>query len=377
MIKNSSVVNITYSIIGAIYLSSFDYFLQNTVSGIGWMVLTAFILMASIVHCYQQSFKVIFGIELIYVSINVIILFALVFNFFMFPPLNISDILFPFLHLMYLYLLILWGRNNRKYLYFMVVFSLFILLFSVFLDYIEPLNNYRSAGFTGNPNDSAMGLVICSLGLIIVTKSYNQLTAFIGCLLITSLIGVILTGSRAGLISMVLIFIPLLMQLVSLKSRNTLLGLFLISSFFLLFNFIELPDDLLNRISINNQKNLIDNDSSRGDILPVYLDIIANNLGGIGMQENSKLPVNAHNSIINFTAIFGIFAGALFVIQNLILLFSTYRIYKKFSFALISIIVVILFTANNVFYKREWLFLTLFIFIYYKDNYVNQVQRRK
>ena len=77
-------------------------------------------------------------------------------------------------------------------------FSLFILLFSVFLDYIEPLNNYRSAGFTGNPNDSAMGLVICSLGLIIVTKSYNQLTAFIGCLLITSLIGVILTGSRAG-----------------------------------------------------------------------------------------------------------------------------------------------------------------------------------
>ena len=123
MIKNSSVVNITYSIIGAIYLSSFDYFLQNTVSGIGWMVLTAFILMASIVHCYQQSFKVIFGIELIYVSINVIILFALVFNFFMFPPLNISDILFPFLHLMYLYLLILWGRNNRKYLYFMVVFN--------------------------------------------------------------------------------------------------------------------------------------------------------------------------------------------------------------------------------------------------------------
>jgi hypothetical protein len=362
--------NFLFLVCGSILLSSFDYYLQSYINGIGWMIMLL-ILGGAVINHLQDGFKKIGGPPRTYFFANILLLFFVYFNFLLFPPINKSDILFPFLDVIYLYFLLLCANSKRNLLITLVFTALLLAFSGVFIDYLNPgtfsILEYRAAGFTGNPNGGAFTLVITCLGVIILTKSYQKIT-IIGMLSLSlACIGLFMTGSRGGVLCGLLILIALIPQLFKMNKKSFCMIFLMILSVVFLVNNLVVDEGLLTRLAFSSQQDEFANDASRFDVIPIYLNLIAENFWGIGRYENNSAEINAHNSILNFFAEFGWVGGLIYAFMIFLLIINTLKVKFLFTFSICLIILVLISTQNNVFYKREWLFLVLFVFIYCQD----------
>jgi hypothetical protein len=372
--KNVPSISFSYDFIflvcGCVLLSSFDYYLQSYINGIGWMIMLL-MLGGAVYYHLHYGFEKIRGPAKIYLLANILLLFFVIFNFILFPPINFSDALFPFLDVLYLYFLLLWAETKRNSLIVLVFAALLLAYCGIFIDYLNPgtfsILEYRAAGFTGNPNGGSFTLVVACLGIIILTKSYQNLT-IIGILsLIMAGLGIFMTGSRGGGICFAFLLFSLIPQLLKMRKKEVYIIILTTLVIVILSNTIIVDENLVSRLALSSQQDEFSKDSSRFDTIKIYLDLIVENTWGIGRYENSLQQINAHNSILNFLAEFGWLAGLLFAFMIVFLILNTLKIRCLLSLSISLIILVLIGTQNNVFYKREWVFLVLFVLTYCQD----------
>ncbi|NRB40941.1 MAG: O-antigen ligase family protein [Pseudomonadales bacterium] len=315
-----------------------------------------------------MGFPKLYGGELIYFSLFLLLALLSLFSFILHSPSSFSDPAMPFLHLALMYYLLQWLRLERKKVKIMLFIALAVSLCGVFIDVLNPGTfstlTHRAGGFARNPNAAATTIVIIVFGIMVFSNAYNKISTVSGICLLAGLVGVVTTGSRGGLLCYLLLIISLLFKYIYCNKKSILVVCLMLISVPFIITQLELDERLLNRIAIDEQQEQLNHDSSRIDLLYDYVDIILTNFWGIGRAVNASRHLDAHNSVLNITAEFGWLAGGIFIAMVLVLSYFVLKVSLISSIFICLMISVMLFTSNDLFYQRSWHYFTAFLLFY-------------
>jgi hypothetical protein len=365
IIRESHLYDLFFIIICSIFITSFDFYLQSKIDSIAFFILVGTILISF--YYYKFHLPKIYSKTLaIYLLLYFLLYMLMVLSFIFFPPQNFSYVLIPFIHLIFLYIVYIWFSKNEQLIFPMLVISLFVALSGILIDVLNPgyfsITEYRAAGYSRNPNSGALSLVVITLGLALYNRAKPLVLFFI---IACAFLGMLATGSRGGMMCMVLILLYLLFSLNFKSKIKIFIYLVLIVPF--IISFVSFDDKLLNRLAISSQQELIANDSSRLDIIDNYIEEISLSPFGIGKVANDSKIVKAHNSILNISLAFGWFAGIIFLLMLMVKIKVV--LYQKSykNIFILAVFFILVFTQNSLIYKREWLFLTVLILFKYEN----------
>lgn len=213
-------------------------------------------------------------------------------------------------------------KNLQKSYVFILFFSLVIGLLDHFriINIFDYYNKVRLLSFSGNPNQLGISLVI-AIYLLIFSKTLFKKTIKIflsGFFLYCS----ILTGSRG--VSIILLISIIILLVNKLKKQNYFKitrALTIIIAFILILLFINIsfPDILANTMDFRSFNFLDDSsqikDNGRIEALVINLkEFEKHPFFGVGFSEEILLP--AHNQIVYFYKVSGIFIGTVFLLLN-------------------------------------------------------------
>mgnify|MGYP001195268613 CR=1 FL=1 len=271
----------------------------------------------------------------------------------------------PFLGFLFCYLFVMQSNKRLKTILKYLRFSLIVLCLSMviepfilFRDFGYLADGLRLSGFAGNANLAAFYIIA---HLTCIKLLSNKIPPM---LLIISIICLILTFSRSGILIFVIIFFTSFIKWMTNEKKlkylipisSVILFIFLITSSgnenFKAFNF--------SRINPFSQSEFIEADTSRLDVISTYLSGINESpIIGNGPSKGAKQEVRAHNTILNIWYEVGILPALAYVSFLILLsfschrqlwLFNTFLIYLLFSF----------FINNLLFHSSFWMLLGCF-----------------
>lgn len=247
-------------------------------------------------------------------------------------------------------------------------------------------NLYRGVGFMSDPNYFAL---VCLIGVVSLYLYYKK----INWLLLIPIAGVVLSGSRSGLI---ILFFTLF--LLNYKGKISFVFLFKVINLLLLFLFTlyslssYLPASIGMIFDISSY-----GDSSRNSLSDRFVAIMAgweaflsNPLWGYGIGNLVNHPSNyhgqvSHNTLIELLAEVGLVGLSLYVILNLYIIRKTLSILKKSflerieakSIFLMLIVFNLMSLSVVTYYSRILFFVILLCFLFFGLSKLEAVNTRR
>ncbi|MDC0403877.1 O-antigen ligase family protein [Porticoccaceae bacterium] len=281
---------------------------------------------------------------------------------------GMSLYLMPLLGLLFCHLLALQSVQKEKIIRIYVMTSLMVFCFSIFMEPFIVVKEYgylfqgtRLSGFALNPNIAAFYIIAHLLCIKLLSKNIPTI------LLIISVISIIATFSRSGILCLVVLFIIDFLR--NFTAVNKLKIIFLITPILVLFSVSDTMQNIENeyidkfnfsRLNPYTQKQSLAQDNTRIDAIANYLDGIAESpIFGKGPLEGQSRKVRAHNTILNIWYEVGIFPALAFSFFLVLLFLKGYK-QKSLLNVFITCLIFTFFINNLIMHSVFWLLLGCF-----------------
>lgn len=229
---------------------------------------------------------------------------------------------------------------------------------------------YRPAGSPENPNSAAMMISLC----FFLITSFKKVRVEDFLLFSLSFVCILMTSSRSGLLFFILLSMLWFGKLfskqnstVKIKYALYLLAFGVIITFILSYLYessdIFNSESVRNRLSISGQRDVIESDDSRLQVITGFLSRLPECFPiGCWLKEFSNMELHAHNTVLNHIFKYG-FLSLLLLFFPYYLLISKKILTREGSFDEIKLVIFAGFYTFYLFINNDLFALKLFTFV--------------